>query len=102
MKLRFRVIFDLLVIAFFSVFVYQARDWRLQARLYPWAVGIPMLALALIQLVRESTAKDESKAAAAPSSAPVDFQFSHAVDDTVARQRTVHMFAWIFGFFTGI
>ena len=44
-KLKPRLLFDLAIIIFFVIFVYEARDWRLQARLYPWVIGIPMLVL---------------------------------------------------------
>ena len=42
MKVRPQAIFSFILVIFFIVFVYQAQDWRLQARLYPWAIGIPM------------------------------------------------------------
>jgi hypothetical protein len=42
LKVRPQAIFSFIFLIFFIVFVYQAQDWRLQARLYPWAIGIPM------------------------------------------------------------
>jgi hypothetical protein len=50
-KLAAARVADLAVIAFFALFVFEARGWRLEARLYPWAVGLPMLALAVAHLV---------------------------------------------------
>ena len=44
----------------------------MQARLYPWAIGIPMVILALVQVIldlRGYKAKETS------DGAPVDFQF---------------------------
>ncbi|MBM4296994.1 MAG: hypothetical protein FJ143_04570, partial [Deltaproteobacteria bacterium] len=51
MKIRPQAIFSFCALVFFCVFVYQAQDWRLQARLYPYAIGIPMIILALIQVI---------------------------------------------------
>lgn len=99
MKLKPPVIFSLVVFIFFAVFVYQAREWRLQARLYPWAIGIPMLVLAVVQLFLDLTGKSKSKK---ESDAPVDFQFGQAMDSAVARRRTLNIFSWIVGFFIGI
>jgi hypothetical protein len=84
---------------FFIVFVYQAQEWRLQARLYPWAIGIPMIILAIIQVILDL----KGVRAKQPSDgAPVDFQFSTDVDPALARRRTINIFAWILGFFVGI
>lgn len=99
MKFRPQTIFSLVVLIFFVVFVYQAREWRLQARLYPWAIGIPMLILAAVQLFFDLTGREKIKE---KSDAPVDFQFGQAMDSAVARRRTLTIFSWIIGFFIGI
>jgi hypothetical protein len=86
-------------VIFFAVFVYEAQGWRMQARLYPWAIGIPMLLLAIIQVILDFKGvvrkpKDDA--------APVDFQFAQEVEPVLARKRTLNIFAWLFGFFIGI
>ena len=99
MKIRPQVIFSLIVFIFLVFFVYEAREWRLQARLYPWAIGIPMLVLALAQVFADLKGVIKSK----PSdNAPVDFQFGQAMDSTLALRRTLNIFSWIFGFLIGI
>lgn len=99
MKIRPAAIFSFCALIFFIVFVYQAQEWRLQARLYPWAIGIPMIILAVIQVILDL----KGVRAKQPSDgAPVDFQFSTDVDPAVARRRTINIFAWILGFFVGI
>ena len=99
MKIRPQVIFSLIVFIFLVYFVYEAREWRLQARLYPWVIGIPMVVLALVQIFLDLKGETKSK----PSDgAPVDFQFGQAMDSTVARRRTVNIFSWILGFLVGI
>ncbi len=99
MKFRPQVIFSLIVLIFLAYFIYEAREWRLQARLYPWAVGIPMLALALVHLVLELKGAAKKKS---PGDAPVDFQFGQSMDSTLARSRTLNIFFWILGFLMGI
>jgi Tripartite tricarboxylate transporter TctB family len=99
LKIRPAAIFSFCALIFFIVFVYQAQEWRLQARLDPWAIGIPMIILAIIQVILDL----KGVRAKQPSDgAPVDFQFSTDVDPAVARRRTLNIFAWILGFFVSI
>jgi hypothetical protein len=99
LKIRPAAIFSFCALIFFIVFVYQAQEWRLQARLYPYAIGIPMVILAIIQLILDLKGV---RAKQTSDGAPVDFQFSSDVDPAVARRRTLNIFAWILGFFVGI
>ncbi len=100
MKFRPQFFFTLLILIFFIVFVYEAREWRLQARLYPWAIGIPMIFLALLYLVLDLRGK--TKSSSSSGDAPVDFQFTQTMDSAVARRRTLTIFSWIFGFLIAI
>lgn len=99
MKFRPQTIFALAILIFFIVFVYQATEWRLQARLYPWAVGIPMIGFALLQILFELAGKTTRKET---GNAPVDFQFGQSMDSAVSRRRTLNIFSWIIGFSIGI
>ena len=99
MKIRPAALFSLCALVFFCVFVYQAQEWRLQARLYPWAIGIPMLILAIAQVILDLkgvTAKQSADAT------PVDFQFAKDIDPVIAKRRAITMFAWLGGFFLAI
>lgn len=98
-KIKPQVILSIILVAFFSVFVYTAKDWRLQARLYPWAVGIPMLVLALVQLVLDLRGIEPTKR---HDDAPVDVQFAARTDPVVARRRTLNIFSWIVGYIVAI
>jgi hypothetical protein len=99
LKIRPAAIFSFCALIFFCVFVYQAQEWRMQARLYPWAIGIPMLILALIQVILDLKGVEAKQSS---DGAPVDFQFQQNVDPAVAKRRTTTMFAWFFGFFFAI
>ena len=99
MKVRPQAIFSFLFLIFFVVFAYVAKDWRLQARLYPWVIGIPMVILALVQVILDLKGVERKQ----EDSAPVDFQFAQAtVEPAVAKRRAINMFSWFFGFFFGI
>lgn len=71
----------------------------MQARLYPLAIGIPMLILAIIQVfldLKGVQSKPDS------GGAPVDFQVTQTVDPIVAKKRAIIIFSWIVGFLVGI
>ena len=96
MKITPAAIFSFCALIFFCVFVYMAQDWRLQARLYPYAIGIPMLILAIVQVILDLKGV---KAKQSSDATPMDFQFTKDVDPIVARKRAITMFAWLLGFF---
>jgi hypothetical protein len=93
-----RTLFSLLVLVFFGYLVWEAQEWRLQARLYPLAIGIPMIALAVINIVQELRGPKKEAA----SNTPVDFQLTQTVEPAVAVRRTLNMLSWIVGFLAGI
>ena len=99
MKVRPQAIFSFIFLVFFIVFVYQAQEWRLQARLYPWAIGIPMIILALIQVILDLKGVERKQTDEAPV---MDYQFSKTVEPKLARRRAITMFGWLFGFFVAI
>ena len=97
MKLRPAALFSLVVLIFFCVFVYEAQEWRMQARLYPFAIGIPMLIFAIVQFILDLKGV---KAKESSDGAPMDFQFSaqKEMDPALVKHRTIVMFSWMFGF----
>ena len=97
MKIRPAAIFSFCALIFFCIFVYQAHEWRMQARLYPWAIGIPMILLAIIQVIFDLKGVESKQ----NDAAPVDIQLGQNVDPEVAFKRTVNIFCWFFGFFLG-
>ena len=86
MKVRPQAIFSFIFLIFFIVFAYEAKDWRLQARLYPWVIGIPMVILALVQVILDLMGIERKP----QDAAPVDFQFAQTtVAPAVARRRAI-------------
>ena len=68
----------------------------MQARLYPWAIGIPMLVLALIQVILDLKGYKPKETV---DGTPLDYQFTKTIEPAVARKRAITMFAWLLGFF---
>lgn len=99
MKPRPQFFLTLAIVIFLAYFIWEARAWRLQARLYPWAIGVPTLLLALVQLVLDFRGGVEKKV---EGEAPVDFQFTQHSDPVMVRKRTFNIFAWIIGFFLAV
>jgi len=99
LKVRPQAIFSFVFLIFFLLFAYEAKDWRLQARLYPWAIGIPMLVLALIQVILDVRGVERKQR---DDVTPVDFQMTQTVEPEIAFRRTINIFMWFFGFFFGI
>jgi hypothetical protein len=99
LKVRPAALFSLSAFIFFCVFVYLAQEWRMQARLYPWAIGIPMAILALIQVILDLKG---IKPKVVDDATPMDFQFTKDIEPALAQKRTLIMFAWLLGFFFAI
>jgi len=96
LKLRPAALFSLCALIFFCVFVYLAQEWRLQAKLYPLAIGIPMLILAFVQVILDMKGVQAKKS---DDATPMDFQFTQEIDPITAKKRAIIMFAWLLGFF---
>lgn len=99
MKIRPQAIFSFAFLIFFIIFVYEAHEWRLQARLYPWVIGIPMIVLAFLQIIFDLRGVERKKT----GDTPMDFQFAQTnLAPAIARSRALTMFGWFFGFYLAI
>jgi hypothetical protein len=74
----------------------------MQARLYPWAIGIPMLILAAIQVILDLKGVKTKQSTDGAPPTPMDFQFTQEVEPAIAKKRAITMFAWLFGFFVAV
>lgn len=99
MKIRPAALFSFCALVFFCVFVYLAQEWRMQARLYPWAIGIPMVILAIAQVILDLKGVKAKQSDDGAPPTPMDFQFTKDIDPVTAKKRAVIMFGWLLGFF---
>ena len=84
--------------------VVTAFKWRWDTRLFPWAIGIPALALAIWQLFIDLRGGRfrSPPAVKKPSRGPVDIPVDAAIPAEVRSRRTLRAMGWIAGFALGI
>lgn len=100
---------DILISAFLVVLllwvVWEARGWPFRTRLFPWAIGFPVLGLALVQcgLALWQAARRQSSTGVNDSYADAGEEADAGVslDPKLARQRTMSISAWTVVFAAG-
>ena len=96
MSLRFqpRTVLTVFLIAAFAYVVFAAKDMPLQARMYPWTIGIIALLLLAWQLGREilPAPQKESRETGA------DMDFTEEEASREGKKRTLELFIWVYGF----
>ena len=90
-KSRWSPVFTLAIIALFAWALWESKDFGFRAGLFPWAIGYPVIAMAIAQLVLELMGK--SRGGALESEVDVD------LPPEVVRHRTLGILGWIIGFF---
>ncbi|MBI2359548.1 MAG: tripartite tricarboxylate transporter TctB family protein [Deltaproteobacteria bacterium] len=100
---------DILISAFLVLLllwiVWEARSWPFRTRLFPWAIGFPVLGLALVQcglacwhaICQRSSAKVEGSHGEPGEKADAGV----VLDPKLARQRTMSISAWTVVFALG-
>lgn len=91
-KQKAEMLFCLCVLALFAFAVYEARQWALYAKLMPWVVGFPMLALGVAQLLIDFRPQGARTSAAQEIQVPA----------LMFQRRMLTIAAWIVGFAVGI
>jgi hypothetical protein len=95
---------DILIGAFLVVvflwFLWEARDWPFRTRFFPWVIGFPILALALIQLglsIRTAiSGRPDQRVAGEVQDA------GEGADETLLHRRTLGIAAWAVAFALGL
>jgi len=89
-------LFTVVVATLLALALFQSRNFGRRAGLFPWAIGIPTLLLALVQLGKDTLGREKPKADLAA------WEVAVAVPPEVARRRTVSILVWTIGFFIAI
>jgi len=84
------------VIVLLSLALWQSRNFGFRAGLFPWAIGIPTLILAIAQLGRDLYGKKKTAAASLIENV------EEKIDPAVMQQRTIEVILWTIGFFLAI
>ena len=92
--------FALAIVILFAWALWESRGFGTRAGLFPWAVCIPGLGLAIVQLARDVTGHRGRPAEVNPAEAAIDE--GPDVPPDVARRRSIEMAAWIVGYLVAI
>ena len=89
------VLFTLTIVVVLGAAMWQSLDFGFRAGLFPWAIGFPVLALALLLLVIQALGKEKLPAGGPASPDP-------GIPTGLAARRTAGILAWIAGFLIAI
>jgi TctA family transporter len=87
--------FTALIVVVLAAALWESRDFGFRAGLFPWVIGIPVLALALIHLAVQLAGKERRREGGHVEHGP-------AVPPAVAARRTADIFGWIAGYLAAI
>jgi putative tricarboxylic transport membrane protein len=90
-----RTAFSLAMLLLFAWALWQSRGYGLRAGLFPWAVTVPALALAIVQFARDLAGRRRDADGGASAAGA-------GLTSTEVRRRTVEIGAWILGMFAAI
>lgn len=90
-KFSFSLLFTGGIIVIFSWALWESKGFGFRAGLFPWSIGYPVLALAIVQFVLELMGK--GRAGDLESEVEID------LPKAVVRRRSAGILGWIFGFY---
>lgn len=97
LRLSWPTVFDLVVITIVICALWESRSFTFNAGLFPWTIGFSVLALAMVQFIRDFFVGTESRNA--------DDRWAEArlqLPTNVVHRRTAGIFGWIIGCFVAI
>ena len=100
MRFQPSMIFTLGVMVVAAYAVYASRDWSLGTGLFPWFVGIPVLVLAVIQMILDTY--QSFRPANAAHTDTGDLQVDMSMGMGVVARRASGYLGWLLGLFFGI
>jgi TctA family transporter len=100
-KFNFASLFTLFFFVIFAVGIFTANEWQIQARLFPWVVGIPALILCAGQLFSDLFVRQEA-GGADDALGFMDLPVDRSVPVSTVISRAVNTFGWIIGLFATI
>ena len=96
LKLRWETIFNLFIIVVFICALWQSRRFNFRAGLFPWVIGFPVLALAIIQFIMDLMGK------VGKVSQDHLIEVKSELPSHIMNRRTAGIFGWVAGYFVSI
>ena len=93
MRSKGNILFSLFLIVIAGYAAFSASHWSFKTGFFPLAVSIPLIVLAILNLVLEFVGGKEKTRGPA-----LEAEFANDVPPAVARRRVVEIFSWIAGF----
>lgn len=90
------ILFTVAILAVVGMAVWDARNWEIKARLFPWVIGIPVLAMLAGQLVLQFM--ERARAGAPLPAHPAQL----TPEQALARRRFFTIVGWMLGFAVAI
>jgi len=91
LNLRFALALAVALAAGYAL--YASLSWPLRAALFPRVIGIPLMALAVVEMLLGAFGTEKQREGHA-----VDFELSKDIDPALARKRTTGLFLWVIAF----
>jgi len=95
LRFSWAALFSLLIVTAFAWALWQSRSFGYRAGLFPWAIGFPVLALALVQLVFDLRGRETGRSLESLVGAS-------DLPTSVVVRRSIAISGWIVGFFVAI
>jgi TctA family transporter len=92
---KWGISFSVLIVVVLAAALWESRDFGFRAGLFPWVIGIPLLALALIHLAVQLAGRERIPASGPGESSP-------DLPRDVTMRRTAQIFGWIAGYLAAI
>ena len=84
------IFFSLFLLALAGYVIYTASHWSFKTGLFPLAIAVPLMFLAVLHFALDLFGKPE-----APAERVIDAEFSNEVSPAEARRRALVTFSWI-------
>jgi TctA family transporter len=88
-------LFNFVIVAGVAWALWESRRFNFRAGLFPWVIGVPVLALAIVQLVVDFTGREKF-----PRKGPAELE--PEIPTSVVFRRTAGIFGWIVGYLVAI
>ena len=90
-------LFSASIVVLLGLALWQSRNFGYRAGLFPWAIGFPVLALAIVQLGKELLGFEKK-----PRATEFGLGVGPEISPELAYRRTLAILGWTIGFFVGI